>query len=60
MPTAYVNALEFGPMREAVPVGSLAAQKERETTDAVVGEIIRQQDGDFDIPIEFRAREEPH
>ena len=51
--TTDVNALEFGPMRKAMPVWSLPTQKEREPADAVVGEIIRQQDGDFHLPIEF-------
>src|ERR1022692_104003 len=53
MSTAHVDPFEFGPMSKAVPIGGLATQKERQTTDAVVREIIRQQDGDFDVPIEL-------
>ncbi len=53
MTTAYFNALKFGSMREASPIGGFAAKKERQSTDAVVREIIRQQHRDFCPWIQF-------
>ena len=46
-------SVELSSMSKTLPVRRLTAQVERQTTDAVVGEIVVQQNRDLGVPVQF-------